>query len=56
MRRATPLMPRLKVRLRLLIVLLLVFLGVLNVPLSAAVNYMWDRLVELTAFVDVFWG
>ena len=40
----------------MLAVLLLVFLGVLNVPLSATVNYMWDRLVELTAFVDVFWG
>lgn len=40
----------------MLVVLLLVFLGVLNGPLSAVVNFMWDRLVQLTAFVDILWG
>lgn len=40
----------------MLIVLLLVFFGVLNTPLSIVVNFMWDRLVELTGFVDLLWG
>lgn len=37
-------------------VLLLVFLGLLNLPLSVAVNFLWNRLVELTGFVEWFWG
>lgn len=40
----------------MLIVLLLVFFGVLNTPLSIVVNFMWDRLVELTGFVELLWG
>lgn len=40
----------------MLIVLLLVFFGVLNTPLSIVVNFMWDHLVELTGFVDLLWG
>lgn len=39
----------------MLVVLLLVFLGVLNIPLSAAVNFLWDRLAEGTWFVDGLW-
>lgn len=40
----------------MLAVLLLVFLGLLNFPLSVAVNFLWERLVELTGFVEWFWG
>lgn len=40
----------------MLAVLALVFLGALNVPLSVAVNFLWNRLVDLTGFVDLFWG
>ena len=40
----------------MLAVLLLVFLGWLSGPLSVAVNYLWGRMVELTAFVELFWG
>lgn len=40
----------------MLIVLLLVFFGLLNRPLSVVVNFMWGRLVELTGFVDLLWG
>ena len=41
----------------MLAVLLLVFLGALDVPLSLAVNFCWDRLVAWTGFVDgFFWG
>lgn len=40
----------------MLAVLVLVFLGALNVPLSMAVNFLWNRLVDLTGFVELFWG
>lgn len=40
----------------MLAVLALVFLGVLNWPLSAVVNFLWKRLVDLTGFVELFWG
>lgn len=40
----------------MLAVLALVFLGALNVPLSVAVNFLWNRLVDLTGFVELFWG
>lgn len=41
----------------MLAVLLLVFLGALDAPLSLAVNFCWDRLVDWTGFVDgFFWG
>lgn len=40
----------------MLAVLLLVFLGLLNLPLSIAVNFLWERLVALTGFVEWFWG
>lgn len=40
----------------MLAVLLLVFLGVLNGPLSIAVNFLWNRLLDLTGFVELFWG
>lgn len=40
----------------MLAVLVLVFLGALNVPLSVAVNFLWNRLVDLTGFVELFWG
>ena len=36
----------------MLAVLLLVFLGLLDIPLSVAVNFLWDRLAEGTWFVD----
>lgn len=39
----------------MLAVLLLVFLGLLDIPLSAAVNFLWDRLAEGTWFVDGLW-
>lgn len=37
-------------------ILLLVFLGFLNRPLSAVVNFLWGLLLTWTGFVDVFWG
>lgn len=40
----------------MLAVLALVFLGVLNWPLSLVVNFLWNRLVDLTGFVELFWG
>lgn len=40
----------------MLIVLLLVFFGLLNRPLSIVVNFMWELLVGLTGFVDLLWG
>ena len=40
----------------MLAVLALVFLGVLNWPLSVVVNFLWNRLVDLTGFVELFWG
>lgn len=40
----------------MLAVLLLVFLGWLSGPLSMVVNFLWGRMVELTAFVKWFWG
>lgn len=40
----------------MLVVLLLVFLRILDMPLSIAVNFLWDRLVDATGFVDLFWG
>ena len=39
----------------MLAVLLLVFLGALDVPLTVLVNVMWDRLVEWTGFVEMWW-
>lgn len=39
----------------MLAVLLLVFLGLLDIPLSVAVNFLWDRLAEGTWFVDGLW-
>lgn len=32
-------------------VLLLALTGLLNIPLSVVVNFLWDRLVDLTAFM-----
>ena len=40
----------------MLIVLLPVFFGLLNRPLSIVVNFMWELLVGLTGFVDLLWG
>lgn len=40
----------------MLAVLFLVFLGVLDRPLSIAVGFMWNLLVHLTGFVGVLWG
>lgn len=40
----------------MLVVLLLVFLGILSLPLSITVDFLWDRMVEATGFVDVLWG
>ena len=40
----------------MLIVLLLVFFGLINRPLSIVVNFMWELLVGLTGFVDLLWG
>lgn len=40
----------------MLAVLALVFLGALNWPLSLVVNFLWNRLVDLTGFVELFWG
>lgn len=40
----------------MLAVLLLVFLGWLSGPLSMVVNFLWGRMVKLTAFVEWFWG
>lgn len=37
-------------------VLLLVFLGLLDGPLSTAVGFLWDGLVAGTGFVDRLWG
>lgn len=37
-------------------VLFLVFFGILNWPLSVVVNFLWDRMVELTGFVEWLWG
>lgn len=39
----------------MLAVLLLVFLGALDAPLSFLVDLMWDRLVEWTGFVEMWW-
>ena len=39
----------------MLAVLLLVLLGLLDIPLSVAVNFLWDRLAEGTWFVDGLW-
>lgn len=33
-------------------VLLLALTGLLNIPLSVVVNFLWDRLVDLTAFMS----
>jgi len=40
----------------MLAVLLCVFLGLLDGPLSLVVNFMWGRMVELTSFVELLWG
>ncbi|WP_407084114.1 site-2 protease family protein [Subdoligranulum variabile] len=40
----------------MLVVLLLVFLGILNLPLSVTVDFLWDRMVDATGFVDMLWG
>lgn len=40
----------------MLAVLLLVFLGVLDRPLSVLVNVMWDFLADSTRFVEMLWG
>lgn len=37
-------------------VLLLVFLGFLDWPLSVSVNCMWDLLMRGTGFVEILWG
>ena len=37
-------------------VLLLAILGFLNGPLSVVVNFLWERLLTWTGFVDVLWG
>ena len=37
-------------------VLALVFLGLLNTPLSMLVNAMWNLMLRLTGFVELLWG
>ena len=40
----------------MLAVLALVFLGLLNTPLSWLVNAMWGVMLRLTGFVELLWG
>lgn len=40
----------------MLAVLLLVFLGALDVPLTVLVNVMWNFLADSTGFVEMLWG
>ena len=40
----------------MLAVLALVFLGLLNTPLSMLVNAMWNSMLRLTGFVELLWG
>ena len=40
----------------MLAVLALVFLGLLNAPLSWLVNAMWNVMLRLTGFVELLWG
>ena len=40
----------------MLAVLALVFLGLLNTPLSMLVNAMWNLMLRLTGFVELLWG
>ena len=40
----------------MLTVLVLVFLGLLDIPLSWLVNGMWRLMLQLTGFVELFWG
>lgn len=37
-------------------VLLLALTGLLNLPLSAVVGFLWDRLADMTVFVELLWG
>ena len=39
----------------MLAVLLLVFLGALDVPLTVLVNVMWNFLADSTGFVEMLW-
>lgn len=40
----------------MLAILLLVFLGAFSGLLSQVVAFLWGRLVDLTGFVELFWG
>lgn len=40
----------------MLTVLVLVFLGLLDIPLSWLVNGMWRLMLQLTGFVELLWG
>ena len=40
----------------MLAVLALVFLGLLDAPLSWLVNGMWRLMLHLTGFVELLWG
>ena len=40
----------------MLAVLVLVFLGLLDTPLSWLVNAMWGVMLRLTGFVELLWG
>ena len=40
----------------MLTVLVLVFLGLLDIPLSWLVNGMWQLMLQLTGFVELLWG
>lgn len=40
----------------MLTVLALVFLGLLDIPLSWLVNGMWRLMLQLTGFVELLWG
>jgi hypothetical protein len=40
----------------MLAVLALVFLGLLDAPLSWLVNGMWRLMLRLTGFVELLWG
>lgn len=40
----------------MLAVLALVFLGLLDAPLSWLVNGMWRLMLHMTGFVELLWG
>lgn len=40
----------------MIVVLLLALTGLLSIPLSVVVNFLWGGLVDMTAFVELLWG